>query len=395
MSLVLAEQLERLQLDSIPGLAPKAAQYFDQICKQIPAQRNNVLMLSRQTIAIHLACESLSVEFNELAGSAQSAVSLRSYQSCVQSVRVALGLNKNLTLEELDVQFNPPPGLLEYARRLLSEFKTTFIATLPVAVGRTISLDDSVYVAAAFHLVSMRLKRRIAGKQKLIAAASAKPSVFASALLKIEQFGKTTLAEIEAGGIIDPGTTPSKKRVRNNAAGDTAASVAAADDAESIVSDDDESPLATPTRAPPDEVGTVVHKRVKRVVDNTRAASEPRPRRTSSLRMNVLKKAQATPLALAAPPDPQETPTKRRTTRRINEKTPTPETPPSLVTKKATAAKRATTAAQNSRSKTASKKTAAKRPRIGIASMIQDRDYRTLPLYKDYQVWRSRMLKSL
>ncbi|KAJ1903902.1 Origin of replication complex subunit 6 [Coemansia sp. IMI 209127] len=270
MSSALSEQLERLQLDNVPGLAPKAAQYFDQICKQIPAQRNNVLMLSRQTIAIQLACESMSVEFNELAGSAQSAVALRSYQTCVQSVRAALGLNKNLSLEELDVQFNPPPGILECTRRILGEFKRGFIATLPAAVGRTIDLEDSAYVAAAFHLVSTRFKRRIASKQKLIAAAMIKPSIFAGALKKIEQFGKATLAEIDAGGV-DPGTTPTPSRKRVHGANDDNANVES----------DDSSPLRTPKKAPLDEVVSVVHKRVKHVVDNARATSEPRPRRTS------------------------------------------------------------------------------------------------------------------
>ncbi|KAJ1666986.1 Origin of replication complex subunit 6 [Coemansia sp. RSA 1813] len=379
MSSALSEQLERLQLDNIPGLAPKAAQYFDQICKQIPAQRNNVLMLSRQTIAIQLACESLSVEFNELAGSAQSAVALRTYQTCVQSVRVALGLNKKLTLEELDVQFNPPPGILEYTRRTLSEFKSAFIATLPMAIGRTIDLEDSVYVAAAFHLVSTRFKRRIASKQKLIAAAMIKPNIFAGALKKIEEFSKVTLAEIDAGRA-ELGSTPSRKRVRNTNGG------SANDES------DASSPLTTPTKAPPDEVGTVVHKRIKHVVDSTRAASEPRPRRSSSLRVNVLRRTQVTPSALRPSPSPQETPTKRRATRSSATKSLMPKapTPTKTTTKKPTTQKLGRKAASGT-----NKKTPAKRPRIGIASMIQDRDYTTLPLYKDYQLWRSQMLESL
>ncbi|KAI9502785.1 hypothetical protein GGI25_005198 [Coemansia spiralis] len=388
MAHMLSEQLEKLQLSNTPGVAPKAAQFFDQICKRMPTQRNNVLSLSRQLIAIQLACENLSVEFNELAANAMSAVSQRAYQSCVQSVRIALGLNKHLTFEQLDVQFNPPPIIIEYSRRLLDEFKQAFIATLPTAVGRNIDLDNSAYIAAAFYLVTTRFKKRIAGKQKLIAVAMIKQPVFLSAMEKVEQFGKNTLAEIDSRGT-DLTVTPSRKRTRNmdsvNNGNDEGDDTCTARTSGSRL-------MNTPTTVQVDEVGSVVNKRVKHFAD-ARAVSEPRPSGSSSLRVEMMKRQRATPSNSTTPPILHETPTKRRSTRSsiIVEITAKEENKPQSKSTATRTPKRSTSNGRTLKKAAA----AAKRPRIGVASMIQDRDYKDLPLYADYQEWKTKMLKAL
>ncbi|KAJ2399557.1 Origin of replication complex subunit 6, partial [Coemansia sp. RSA 2530] len=205
--------LTKLQLDGIPNLAAKAAQYSDHINQRFSGSRVLSLNLAKQPVAIQLACESLSVEFNEAAGSALSALSLAEYKRCLHDIRVALGLNKHITLEELDVRFGPPPGVIEYSRKLLDEFKQSFGATMPPSVSRQTNWADSAYVAGAFALVCKRLKKRVASKADILAIASIKPKVYANVLVKLEEFGKRTLAEIESGG----GTmakTPAKKHPR-------------------------------------------------------------------------------------------------------------------------------------------------------------------------------------
>ncbi|KAJ1966069.1 Origin of replication complex subunit 6 [Dipsacomyces acuminosporus] len=220
MTSILTQQISRLQLDHIPNLSAKAAQLFDQICRRIVHPKNKMLMLCRQCIAIQLACEGLSVEFNEVAASSISAVSLRSYQVCVQETKVALGLNKNITLEELDVQFGPPQLVIEYSRRLLDEFKQSLSATMSPAVSRVMDWANSVYIAAAFYLVCKHLKKRIVAKPKLIILASTKPSVFANAVAKLEQYGRNTLAEMDSGSVAAP-RTPARKRARVDGEGNT------------------------------------------------------------------------------------------------------------------------------------------------------------------------------
>ncbi|KAJ2702158.1 hypothetical protein H4218_000960 [Coemansia sp. IMI 209128] len=142
----------------------------------------------------------LSVEFNEAAGSALSALSLAEYKRCLHDIRVALGLNKHITLEELDVRFGPPPGVIEYSRKLLDEFKQSFCATMSPSVSGQTNWADSAYVVGAFALVCKCLEKRVASKVDIIAIASIKPKVYTNVLAKLEEFGNCTLAEIDSGG---------------------------------------------------------------------------------------------------------------------------------------------------------------------------------------------------
>ncbi|KAJ1722878.1 Origin of replication complex subunit 6 [Coemansia erecta] len=172
MNEILSKHISLLQLEGIPNLAPKAAQFFDQLCKRITDPKNKAMLLCRQAVAIQLACEILSIEFNEVAASSISAVSSRTYLMCVQEARVALGLNRNITLEELDVQFGPPRGVIEACRDMLAEFKVKLVATMPASVSRSINWNDSVYIVGVFSVVCKYMKKRIAGKAKLLALSS-------------------------------------------------------------------------------------------------------------------------------------------------------------------------------------------------------------------------------
>ncbi|ORX73905.1 hypothetical protein DL89DRAFT_289591 [Linderina pennispora] len=200
MSIILAERLKSLQLDGQPGIAPKALQFYDMITQRVRTSRNSSFTLCRETIAIQLACEKLSIEFNQVAASTISSVSLPIYQASVQEARAALGLIKNITLEELDVQFGPPEGVIPYARQLLDEFKETLGATMPAAARRSMDWSGSVYVAAAFALACKHMKKRVVAKTKLLSLAGIKPTVFAGVQKKMEDYGKKTLQEIAAGG---------------------------------------------------------------------------------------------------------------------------------------------------------------------------------------------------
>ncbi|KAI8324683.1 hypothetical protein GQ54DRAFT_55288 [Martensiomyces pterosporus] len=349
MASLLAQQLRRLQLDDVPNLAPKAAQFFDQICLRIVHPKNKMLMLCRQTIAIQLACESLSVEFNEVGAISMSAVSERSYRACVQETRVALGLNKNITLEELDVQFGPPQGVIEYSRRLLEEFKQGFSATISAVVCRAMDWSNSVYIAAAFYLVCKHLKKRVVAKPKLILLASAKASVFESAVSQLEKFGKSTLAEIDSGCISVP-RTPARKRTRDEGNAQSAKSSAA------VATSSTPAPRArrattvahTKAAAPAiaDEVGSALLKRGRERPDDQ--APSTVPRRTTRVKR--------------APPE-EQTPKHAAPTLAAEESRPK---------KRARlTAKPAATAAK--KSKPSSSPRAMGRPRIGIVSMVSSR----------------------
>ncbi|KAJ2828101.1 Origin of replication complex subunit 6 [Coemansia sp. 'formosensis'] len=362
----LSSLLSKLQLDGIPNVAAKAAQYFDQINHRFSGSKVHSLNLAKQPVAIQLACESLSVEFNEAAGSALSALSLREYKKCTHDIRVALGLNKHITLEELDVRFGPPQGVIEYSRKLLDEFKQRFGATMPLSVSRHMNWADSAYVAGAFALVCKHFKKRVASKADILAIAAIKPKVYTNALAKLEEFGKVTLAEIDSGGDIFA-KTPAKKRARETLAD---------------VSESRDSPVpATPTprgrratiqppamtsaaseRADADEIGSVPRKKPRTQV----AESPPANARRASLR---------TPKQVSALP--AETPVAQK--RRGRPATKTAQAAATAAVAKLATAKRAA-------------KAAAARPRIGIVSMIQDRDYRDTPLYANYQSWKASVL---
>ncbi|KAJ2001306.1 Origin of replication complex subunit 6 [Coemansia thaxteri] len=364
--------LHQLQLEGIPNLAAKAAQYFDQINQRFSGSKVHSLNLAKQPVAIQLACESLSVEFNEAAGSALSALSLREYKKCTQDIRIALGLNKHITLDELDVRFGPPQGIVEYSRRLLAEFKESFGATMPASVSRHMNWDDSAYVVGAFALVCKHFKKRVASKADILALASIKPKVYANALAKLDEFGKATLAEIDSGGT-GLAKTPAKKRARKTM----------------DVDELETAPLlATPTMrgrrvaiqqlavAPVtpvcevvDEIGSLMRKRTR-----TQQQIEPQPttpQRSSAKRQPPFAAVSKTPPKTAN----SNTEPKRRGR-------PLSKTAQAVAAAAAASVKAARRAA----------KAAAPRPRIGIVSMIQDRDYRDTPLYASYQTWKSAVL---
>ncbi|KAJ2750590.1 hypothetical protein GGI19_005017 [Coemansia pectinata] len=362
----LSSLLNKLQLDGIPNLAAKAAQYFDQINQRFSGSKVLSLNLAKQPAAIQLACESLSIEFNEAAGSALSALSLREYKKCTHDIRVALCLNKHITLEELDVRFGPPQGVIEYTRKLLDEFKQSFGATMPLSVSRHMNWADSAYVAGAFALVCKRFKKRVASKADILAIAFVKPKVYSNALAKLEEFGKGTLVEIDNGGDI-LSKTPAKKRPRETLvdASDSRDSPAPETPAPRGRRATIQPPLAataTPTQVDEDEIGSMSRKRMRTLI----IESPPTSTRRTSLR---------TPRQ----PDvlPAETPVAQK--RRGRPATKTAQAAAVTAVAKIATAKRAA-------------KAAAVRPRIGIVSMIQDRDYRETPLYASYQSWRASVL---
>ncbi|KAJ2252871.1 hypothetical protein GGI13_003024 [Coemansia sp. RSA 455] len=362
----LSSLLNKLQLDGIPNLAAKAAQYSDQINQRFSGSRVLSLNLAKQPAAIQLACESLSVEFNEAAGSALSALSLREYKKCTHDIRVALGLNKHITLEELDVRFGPPQGVIEYSRKLLDEFKQSFGATMPLSVSRHMNWADSAYIAGAFALVCKRLKKRVASKADLLDIASIKPKVYSNALAKLEEFGKDTLAEIDNGGNI-LAKTPAKKRPREalvdaNDSIDPPAPLTPAPRGRRTTIQPPLVATVTPARAEEDEIGSLPRKRTRtQIVEsppaNTRRTSLRTPRQPDVL--------------------PVESPVVQKRCSRPATKT--VQTAASAAVAKIATARRAA-------------KAAAIRPRIGIVSMIQDRDYRETPLYANYQSWRASVL---
>ncbi|PIA13793.1 hypothetical protein COEREDRAFT_11071 [Coemansia reversa NRRL 1564] len=375
MSAILAEFIAKLQLEDVPNLAPKAAQFFSQLGLKLVGYKNNSLALCRQTVAIQLACECLSVEFNEAAACSISSISPQIYQTCLKEARALLGLTKHITLDELNVQFGPPEGVIEYSRQLLDEFKRTLSSTMPASVSRSMDWDSSVYVVGAFFLVCKHLKRRVAAKPKLISMAVVKPIVFNNAVLKLEQFGKTTLANIDsrgAGGL----QTPSQKRVRESVQekyiGDTSRS-----NLQTITVN---TPKAT-TPAPVDEIGGTARKRVRRTVDTQQPATEP-VQRTRSIREQL-----GTPPVLGSvsknAPEKYETSVRRKRGR-------PPMTAAQKIAKHAADAAAAVSASAAARRK----KAAAVRLRIGTISMVRDQDYRSTPLYESYQQWRKSMLQA-
>ncbi|KAJ2747953.1 hypothetical protein GGI20_000040 [Coemansia sp. BCRC 34301] len=357
--------LHRLQLEDTPNLAAKAAQYLAQINQRLSGSKVHSLNLAKQPVAIQLACESLSVEFSEAAGSALSALSLREYKKCAHEIRVALGLNKHITLEELDVRFGPPQGIVEYSRKLLDEFKQSFGATMPLSVSRHMNWADSAYVVGAFTLVCKRFKKRVASKADILAIASIKPKVFNNALAKLEEFGKVTLAEINNGGD-SLAKTPAKKRahetMNTSDARDISLRAIPTPRGRRATIQPVLASATTPVCPEADEIGTVTRKR-------TRVLAEESP------------VANTTRAALRAPSQSVSLPEETLVVPRRRGRPAT----------KAVQAAAATAVARLAKAKRAAK-TAAVRPRIGIVSMIQDRDYRETPLYANYQSWRASVL---
>ncbi|KAJ2818770.1 hypothetical protein IWW50_005696, partial [Coemansia erecta] len=381
MSAILAECISKLQLEDVPSLAPKAAQFFDQIGQRLSRSKNTALALCRQSIAVQLACEALSVEFNEAAACSISSVSPTDFRACAKEVRTSLGLVKHITLEELDVQHGPPPEIVEYSRRLLDEFKRNLSATMPAAVSRSMNWDDSVYIVGAFFLVCRHFKKRVVAKPALIAAASVKPAIFNSAVGKLEQFGSATLKEINAGGI---GTlkTPSRKRAREQHDELDAENTPAPATKGRALSRTPAGQTKIISTQISDEIGNVdsaVRKRARRVVNGRHAATEP-VKRTVSTRLP----AGPPPVfeaASATRKDDVETPVRRKRGR-------PPMTATQLAAKSEAAAKAVASASRKKKAEATS------RLRIGIVAMVQDRDYRTTSQYESYQAWKASMLQA-
>ncbi|KAJ2709698.1 Origin of replication complex subunit 6, partial [Coemansia spiralis] len=261
MTAIIAEYLSKLQLDDAPGVASKAAQFFDQLGQRLSGGRGGGLALCRPTIAIHLACESLATEFNEMAARSVSSMTAQAYQACLKEARVLLGVHKHITLAELDVQFGPPAGIIDCSRQLLDEFKHTLGATMPAAVRRNMNWADSAYIAGAFFLVCKHFKKRVVAKAELLATAAVKPAVFNTAVDKLAQFGKATLADIDQGRVAAP-KTPGK-RVRENQHPEPPAETTPAARPRRAPAP----ALATPTTVPADELESISRKRVRRTAN--------------------------------------------------------------------------------------------------------------------------------
>ncbi|KAJ1646814.1 Origin of replication complex subunit 6 [Coemansia erecta] len=400
MNEILSKQLALLQLDGIPNLAPKAAQFFDQICRHVTNSKNRTLTLCRQTIAIQLACEVLSIEFNEAAASNLSAVAQRSYNTCAREVRIALGLKKDITLEELDVQVGPPPGVINAARTLLAELKTRIVATLSAAVSRTMNWGDSAYIASAFYVACKYMKKRVIAKTKLLEMASVKANVFNTAVSKIETTCKDTIKRIADGEFDVASKAPVRRR-------QTMAAITPLSQEES----DDEIPRNS--RQQRQQQNIAVQPASRLTTRGRRATLGPRQlaAATATVEMdeigNVASRKRArriiepvgssaiaeteTKTAKASRSRPAQTATANKLMQSNTSKRARRCQPASTSTK--TIAERAAEAVSK---KFASKteRAALRQPRIGIISMIQDRDYRDTPLYSNYQSWRSSILAS-
>ncbi|KAJ2661667.1 Origin of replication complex subunit 6 [Coemansia sp. RSA 1199] len=379
MSAILAECISKLQLENVPSLAPKAAQYFDQIGQRLSRTKTTALALCRQSIAVQLACESLSVPFNEAAACSLSSVSLSDFRACVKEARTSLGLVKHITLEELDVQYGPPPEIIEYSRRLLDEFRHKLGATMPAAVSRSMNWDDSVYIVGAFFLVCKHFKKRVVAKAALIGTASVKPAIFNSAVSKLEQFGGKTLKDIGTAGI-GMLKTPSRKRVREQHA--------EADAENTPETTKGRTRSRTPAASThmissliPDEACNIdsARKRVRRTVNSKQPATEP-VKRTRSTGQTVVP-APVFEAASVTRAEDTETPVRRKRGR-------PPLTAAQLAARSEAAANAVASAARKKKAEATS------RLRIGIISMVQDRDYRTTSQYENYQAWKANLLQA-
>ncbi|KAJ1886288.1 hypothetical protein LPJ71_009113, partial [Coemansia sp. S17] len=208
---------------------------------------------------------------------------------------------------------------------------------------------DSAYVAGAFALVCKRFKKRVASKADLLDIASIKPKVYINALAKLEEFGKVTLAEIDNGGNI-LAKTSAKKRPREalvdaNDSRDSPGPLTPAPRGHRTTIQPPLVAAVAPAQVEEDEIGSLPRKRTRTQI----VESPPANTRRSSLR---------TPRQ----PDvlPAEPPVVQK--RRGRPAPKTAQTAAFAAVAKIATAKRAA-------------KAAAVRPRIGIVSMIQDRDY--------------------
>lgn len=193
----LSKILQDLQLDSIPKLQPKAQQYLSQINQKFASSRSTSLGLAKLPAAIQLACEYLSVDFDPQQALQLSALTPKLYYQSLQDIRVALGITKHVTLEELNVKYGPPQGIIEFSGQLLGEFKQKFSATLPLATSKSLNWKDSVYVVAAFSVVCKKLKKRVVKKSELVGLSLVNQRVFDNVVAKLELYGKDTLKEVE------------------------------------------------------------------------------------------------------------------------------------------------------------------------------------------------------
>ncbi|KAJ2362023.1 Origin of replication complex subunit 6 [Coemansia sp. RSA 2607] len=340
------------------------------------------MLLCRQAVAIQLACETLSIEFNEVAASSMSAVSSRTYLACVQEARVALGLNKNITLEELDVQFGPPRGVVAACRDMLVEFKVKLVGTMPPSVSRSINWNDSVYIVGVFSVVCKYMKKRIAGKTKLLALSSVKALAFNNAVAKFESICKDTIKKIEDGVYSETAKTPSRRR--------TMAAITPLNEQDDEIQQKPKAPAPRGRRATMapgqiaaaaaasvsatdqmDEVASIVtQKRGQKVVEPASTVSKPKRGRPSMARKQT---------------EASDTESQTKTVKRQRLGTAQSKT-------KSIASKAASAVRKIAQKK--SEQAAARRPRIGIVSMVQDRDYRETPLYANYQTWRSAIMSA-
>ncbi|KAJ1947737.1 Origin of replication complex subunit 6 [Kickxella alabastrina] len=377
MSELIHNLVNRLGLSDNPNILPKAMQYFETIRKSVTNPKQNFSTLSHPSISIHLACESLSFEFNKWAAIGMSGVGEKAYDEAMHEVRVALGLFKHITLDELNVKFNPPPGIINAACSLLAEFKCNISATMSISASRSVNWGDSVYITAAFCVVYKHMKKRGPSRAKLMAVANTKKTMFDTAVQKLEQFGKVTLSRISAEGFREMAKPPTNKRGVATVEGQHADDID--DDANGVPAipaaprgrkpKAAAPPKAAPAVAQMDEVGSIVAQKRGRRAAEPVVAPATASRRTAKSR------------AAHAQSEPEsDAPSTAKRPRRG----PAPKSTKSIATKAAEAV--------NKKAASQAAKVNESRPRIGIVSMINDRDYRETPQYANYLSWKLSML---
>ncbi|KAJ1919764.1 Origin of replication complex subunit 6 [Mycoemilia scoparia] len=109
----------------------------------------------------------MDIPFNETAAIQLSAVGEKVYQSCVKEFRMLLGIQKELTIQELTVQFGCPPEVTYFTQAILKDFKKNYSFNLPPAYAKNNIWESPINIVAAFYLAAGCIKKGLASKSKL------------------------------------------------------------------------------------------------------------------------------------------------------------------------------------------------------------------------------------
>ncbi|KAM8776528.1 origin recognition complex subunit 6 [Rhynchonycteris naso] len=156
---------------------------------------------SSAVMCLDLAASCMNCPLDRAYLTTLSGLSKKMYPSCLKSFECLLGLNSNVSIRDLAVQFSCTEAV-SLAARVLQSYKSS----LPRAQQEDLDLSRPLFTTAALLAACKILKLKV-DKNKMVVTSGVKKAIFDRLCKQLEKIGQQI-----AGEPRDSGTPPWKKR---------------------------------------------------------------------------------------------------------------------------------------------------------------------------------------